>query len=336
MWRECSSVFLFFAIGASISLISQIYQVSGSLDGFLLTWVLPALPLIYLLSSSTVTLLCLAGMTWYACLLGYERLGAIPFMYLVVLLLLMPHYYKLLTTRSSSHSFYLLNWFLAISVTICLGSFTKGTSSWYEWVFLLYCLLFCIYYFIGRLEYFREKGVAANPFLFIGMMGILVILLMWSFDFLWEDFDTLSKPGDLFNDPLPYLIMIALVAVVGLAWKNAKQQNGKPDDPTGFSFALFLVLIVAMGKHHALAIIAINAWVFIIALHFIRRGSREDHLGILNFGLVVMAALAVCRFFDETIPFIWRGIFFVITGIGFFIANYLMLQKRKKIIIQAK
>ena len=55
-WRESSGVLLFFAVGTSISLISQIYQVSGSLSGFLLTWVLLTLPLIYLLISHVMSI----------------------------------------------------------------------------------------------------------------------------------------------------------------------------------------------------------------------------------------------------------------------------------------
>jgi len=79
VWRECSSVLLFFAIGVCISLISQIYQISGSMSGFLLTWMILALPLVYLLSSSTVALLCIAGLSWYACELGYfQRFATIP------------------------------------------------------------------------------------------------------------------------------------------------------------------------------------------------------------------------------------------------------------------
>ena len=36
-WRECSGVLVFLAIPATISVISQVYQVGGNLTGFLLT-----------------------------------------------------------------------------------------------------------------------------------------------------------------------------------------------------------------------------------------------------------------------------------------------------------
>jgi hypothetical protein len=57
-----------------------------------------------------------------------------------------------------------------------------------------------------------------------------------------------------------------------------------------------------------------------------------NHLGILNFGLLIVLVLALCRFFDDRIPFVWRGFFFLATGISFFAANYFLLKKRKKTI----
>jgi len=43
-WRETSGVFLFFGIGASISMVSQIYNIPGDLSNFILFWMLLALP----------------------------------------------------------------------------------------------------------------------------------------------------------------------------------------------------------------------------------------------------------------------------------------------------
>ena len=50
-WREGSTTFLTLAIGASLALISQTYQISGSFSRLLLAWTLLALPLAYLFSS---------------------------------------------------------------------------------------------------------------------------------------------------------------------------------------------------------------------------------------------------------------------------------------------
>ena len=55
-WREASSTFLFIAIGACISLLSQIYNIEGSLSGFTLMWMGLALPVIYVMRSSAASI----------------------------------------------------------------------------------------------------------------------------------------------------------------------------------------------------------------------------------------------------------------------------------------
>lgn len=106
--------------------------------------------------------------------------------------------------------------------------------------------------------------------------------------------------------------------------------NGVPDS-TAFSFALLLILLTVLPGFPRVVMFMV-CWILILALYFIRKGSRQDHFGISNVGLVILASLSICRFFDDTIPFIWRGLFFVATGAKFFIANYVMLRKRKQLI----
>ena len=331
VWIECSSLFLFFAIGASISLISQIYQVNGSLPGFLLVWVLLSLPLIYFLSSNVIALLCISAITWYVVELGYlERHTNIPFMYAVILLLLAPHYYKLY--KNSDSNFYtLLNWFGVISITVALGTFTSKGFDVGEWVFSLYCILFCIYYLIGRLPFFESKRLFSNPFLITGTLGIIVTLLTWSFSSLWKNYD-LPDSSQLFVGPLFYLIAIGLIIVSTLIWKSDRVQIQNRFDPMGYSFAVLLLLLIFFKEAPSVAVFIINAWIIFIAIFFIRKGSVKNHLGVVNFGLIIIALLAICRFFDDRIPFIWRGFFFLITGIAFFAGNYLLLRKRKQAI----
>ena len=70
-WRESGTAFLFFAVGASISLVSQIYNIPGNLSSFLLTWMFLCLPLIYVMRSSIASLLYLIGITYYGCETNY-------------------------------------------------------------------------------------------------------------------------------------------------------------------------------------------------------------------------------------------------------------------------
>ena len=42
----------------------------------------------------------------------------------------------------------------------------------------------------------------------------------------------------------------------------------------------------------------------------------------------IVAALAICRFFDSDLSFVARGVGFIIVGLGFLIANLLLFKRR--------
>ena len=96
-WREGIAVFIFFAVAASIAMVSQIYNIPGDMASFLLTWMLLSLPLFYLLQSSITGLLYLIGITAYAMAEGYFESGHDPvWLFWGMLMALMPYYYHLL------------------------------------------------------------------------------------------------------------------------------------------------------------------------------------------------------------------------------------------------
>src|SRR5690554_5546108 len=64
VWRESATTFLVLALGACISLISQIYHIPGNLSSFLLVWMLLVLPLLYVMQSATAALLYIVGITY--------------------------------------------------------------------------------------------------------------------------------------------------------------------------------------------------------------------------------------------------------------------------------
>jgi uncharacterized membrane protein len=80
-----------------------------------------------------------------------------------------------------------------------------------------------------------------------------------------------------------------------------------------------------------IGVLVINLWLLLVALYYIRKGSQRTHLGILNFGLLIITILAIFRFFDDTIPFVWRGIIFLLTGVGIFAANIIIIKRKKAI-----
>jgi uncharacterized membrane protein len=331
LWRESSSVFLFFAVAAGIALVSQIYQISGPLPGFIFTWLLLTAPLVYIMKSSATSLLVIATASWYGYLAGYDfsDTGENPHWYfLLFLLFLVPHYYGYVRNRRHSLFFHFHNWFLVASLIINLQTFNLVLA--FEWGFASYLALFSVFYLLGNLPFFSNFNIISNPFLVTGLLGSLLILLGWSFHFTWQDlWVSMERIGFTDITGLNYILVALLLMAVALTVYHYRQGIKTLPDPVGFSAFVFVACIIL--HQNFFSVFIINIWILLIGLYFIRRGGLQNHLGILNVGLLIILILAICRFFDDSIPFIWRGLFFVLAGAGFFAANYLMMRKRKAV-----
>ena len=91
-------------------------------------------------------------------------------------------------------------------------------------------------------------------------------------------------------------------------------------------------MIFFLGLTNSVApVVLVNLLVLLLGIFTIRLGAKADHLGVLNYGLLTITALIICRFFDSHMSFVIRGLLFVLVGAGFFLTNYLMLKKRKEI-----
>ncbi len=323
-WIESSAVFLFFAVGASIALVAQVYNIPGSQGSFLFTWMLLCFPLIYIMPSSMVSLLYIAGITAYAVEDGYGYRAADDYHYWWLFLLAVPHYLLLVKKYPGGNFTFFHHWVLPLSLTICLG--TLGTSQG-EYIFIAYMSLFGAFYLLGVSAWFNFKRIISNGYLIIGSLGTMCILLALSFKWFWEELRYGQKQ----------MLMPELIAVLGttamaifLLFKNIRSRAGQPINPMGFIFLLFIGIFF-IGLSYTLAgIILMNLLVLAAALFTMQRGHRLNSLGTLNYGLLIIAVLVVCRFFDTNISFVIRGLLFIAVGAGFFMANSRLLKKRKQ------
>ncbi|WP_430966395.1 DUF2157 domain-containing protein [Spongiimicrobium sp. 2-473A-2-J] len=326
-WRESSAAFLFFAVGASISLVSQIYHIPGNLGSFLLVWMLLCLPLIYVMQSSMASLLYLVGITYYAGEVSYWSYpSSESYFYWLLLLGVFPHYYQLIKKRAYSNFVFFHNWLIPISLTIVLGTVAEHMD---ELMFIAYFSLFGLFYLIGGMDFLTQQRLRNNSYKLLGALGTSILLLSLSFDWFWE---SLRRKEFLFNEVIiaPEFWVSAFLSVVAgvlffLQYKNKGIRKVKPFAPV---FLLF-ILTFLLGLYSPLAGVLINFYIFILGILTIREGALQNHLGILNYGLLVITALVICRFFDTDLSFVIRGILFVSVGIGFFATNYWMLKKRR-------
>lgn len=329
-WRESASSFLFFGIGASISMVSQIYNIPGNVSSFLLTWMLLALPLIYLMKSSITSLLYLMGITYYACQVGYfsQFSGAsdTPWMYWVLLALAAPHYILLLKNNTNSNFLSFHNWVIPLSVVIVLGTVMDDTHAL---MFIVYFSLLGLLYLFGHNAVFAGQKLRNNGFKIIGALGTIILMLALSFNWIWQDI----RRSDLqMNEILttPEFFFAATFSVLAALLLYAQQKDKPLSElkPLAPFFILFIITFI-IGLNFTIAVVLMNLFVLATGVLTIREGAKLDHLGILNYGLLIITALVICRFFDSNISFVIRGLLFVSVGVGFYATNYWMLKKRR-------
>ncbi len=328
-WREAGSTFLVMAIGACIALISQIYNIPGNLSSFLFTWSLLTLPVIYVMRSSVASLLYLCGITWYACETGYwgypERES---YLYWGLLILALPHYYNLYKKHSESNFFTFHNWFIPISVITVLGTMATGFE---ELMFIAYMSLFGALYQIGNTTILREQKIRNNGYLVLGSLGSVALLLGLSFDWFWEDLRTKEFSTEaLISSPEFITAVVLTLAATALLVYQKKRESPFTIKPVELVFLLFNGIFF-VGMTSPFVTILINLLVLAIGILTIREGARHNHFGILNYGLLIVTVLIICRFFDTNLSFVLRGLLFVAVGLGFFYANYWMSRRKRKV-----
>lgn len=326
-WRESASAFLFFGVGASISLVSQVYNIPGDLSSFTLTWMLICLPTVYVMNSSLTSLFFIVGITYYAVEMGYWSYPSKePYLYWLLLLFALPHYYLLFKKRAKSNFMVLHNWVVPLSILIVLGTLADKEA---ELMMIAYFSLFGLFYLIGNLDFFAQQKARSNGYKLLGSLGMIILLLALSFSEIWED---LRRQEYLFNEIIvaPEFVASAIISVLAgwMFYLYQKNKSIESIEPLAPMFMVFVVTFI-IGYHFSFAVILINLYVLALGILTIRDGAEKNHLGILNYGLAIIAILVICRFFDTDLSFVIRGILFMLVGVGFFATNYWMLKKRK-------
>ncbi len=332
-WRESSSVFLFFAIGASISLIGQIYNIPGNLASFLFVWALLSLPLVYIMKSSMISILYLAGITWYACEVGYfgifwRKKSLVNYHYWGLLLLIAPYYYSLIKNSPKSNTLTFLHWIVPISIVIAFGTTSKGNG---YFTTLAYFCLFNFFYLLGNLPAFSLEGKLGNSYFKIGSIGMIVMLVGLSFGDSWSELTNDESYFEYIFLANTFWASILLIIGCGILLYQKIQKQGiselKPKEP---AFLLIAVLFLVGLSFTSVSAIFVNVFILALGIITTKLGADKDDLRTMNYGMLIISALIICRFLDSDLDFVIRGIGFIMLGAGFFATNFWMMKRKKK------
>lgn len=327
-WREAVSVILTFAIATSISVVSQVYNIHGNLERFLLAWTALTLPIIYVMKSSMASLLFWIGITWYATEAGFGLFKANhpPSYYWPLALAAFPYYIMLIRRRPDANSISFHSWIIGISVTIvlALGDYNDGE----DLLIPAYITLFSAFMLIGQLPYFAGRRLIANAWLIGGSAGTIILLLFMTFE--WPDLTGKSAEWwistPLFTWIFLFVIASVLLYIVGnkIGFRNVLSKS--------YTFLILLILFVIGLSEPLISRGLTNILILALGVYTIREGALADKLWKMNYGLLILSILIACRFFDTDMSFVVRGLLFVGIGVGFFGMNYYMVRKRKAVV----
>ncbi len=314
-WRESSATFLVLAIGASISLVSQTYHVAGTMPSFFSSWLLLALPVVYLMRSSMASLmfflgiLCLSFCTWDS---WSSPVLQMPFIFLVAIL---PHY--ILQCKRDPHNSFTLfhHWLVPLTTMNVLIGFLSVI--WESYLIAIPgAALLSIFFMIGQLDYFAALKTRYNGYKVIGLLVSLWVLFFYSFGFVWEEFGLLPamQNGSI---PLANMVLIGSLIIAALLFLYNKVRYGKDKlHPIDFWFIPFGVMIL-LGQGAVL----VNLLLLAIGIWCIIEGSKRMNLGNFNLGLLTIMLLVGLRFVEYDASFVVRGVVFITMGICFLCAN---------------
>jgi uncharacterized membrane protein len=328
-WREASSTFLALSIGASIALIGQTYNIPGNLAGFLFTWLLLGLPLVYLHRSTMVLVLYLVGAVSWA--ISAQAQGDHAVWYWLFLGGVLPAIAQLQNRHRSKPRTALVLWFFALTLCVGLGVALEKVLPGL-WI-VAYAALFACFCLLGRGERFADTP--GQPLLVVGRVGTVVLALLLTFDHWWRRIGfSHYRSGD--TGYLEWLGIQDYVLVLGLLGAVVVLMVGvfrSKEHMIFFWVASPLIACICygamgLGIPEALPLVAFNAYLLVLGVSLLYAGVREGSLGLANGGMGVLALLFTVRFFDSDLSIMMRGVAFIVMGAGFLIFNLWLSRKR--------
>jgi len=323
-WLETTAVFWTLMIGASISLIAQIYHISGDFNRFLITWLLLALPVIYLMRSSLTAILYIIGVFIYGLRINFWHSTANIYAFSGLFLLILPYYIYLIRKQKDQNALSFMHWFLTLTILFNFYHYYHNQS---HLIFLGYATLFSIFYMISNRSYFSGQKLYKNAYKLTGILGASLLLIFLSFKTIWQQIIKNSVTDSL--NSLAYVITLLLLLTAGALLFFLRKKSQKIQ-VFAYMFIWISLNYLAGYINPVIPFILINLSVLFLGIYYILKGQKLQSLWHANFGLILISSLIISRFFDVKMSFTTRGLLFLLVGAGFFVANYRLLKKQKQ------
>jgi uncharacterized membrane protein len=328
-WREGVGTAQTLAIGSSIAMVAQTYNIGGRFDEFMLTWSLLALPVAYLLRSTLPALLYLVGIVVWTGSVTYRTSSGL--WYFPLLFAALPYLWWTARTNRYHPRPVLFAWVLAITVCVGTGFAAERVCGELDAWPVLFSGLFAVLYLAGARWWGEASAAWQRPFQNVGALGAVGIALLLSFGDTWSH----AVWPDYWKDVTSLqawlqLITAAIFPVAALfLWVQSWSRKAWGEIMLGAVSALAIVGWIAHMAHNvAISAVLFNLYLFFLGIGTLVIGFRGRRLGTVNAGMAVLAAVILCRFFDSDLNFLVRGVAFIVIGIGFLVTNMVLLRRK--------
>lgn len=336
-WRETAAILNIAAIGTAIALVSQTYQIQGDFARFILVWMLLALPIVYLFGTGIGLSAYFAGVTVWVM---SSKNGSFLFgadandLWVWVLLLLgLPAFFFLWKRNRNGYATLLALTSLAVAAAFSLGQTDDiGAQSFWRCSFASY---WTVIYLVGVVAFSDWRPRRPHPFVAIGWIGILSLTVMLSFREFWRTHQW-QNAVDLTPRHYPDLLAggiqaaWVLAAILFGAYALWKRRNANLA-PAVFAPVTIAAWCIAKSSGNSLApSLVMNGFMLALGVFTLLRGIRAGRVFEANLGMLVIAILAVARFFDNDIEFVVRGIAFIAIGLGFLVTNLVVFKRKAR------
>ena len=336
-WREVVAIFDVAAVATAISLISQTYQIQGSFDDFMKVWLLLSIPIVYLLRTTLGAIVYVIGaLVWvdsrWGFIFGHTES---PMLFWGFLLLVIPYFLIRYRQDRYSRETAALAIVLALASVVGLGITAEFTKS--DLGNVAFAGLFTSIYLAG-MKFFPRADERLPALALIGGIGLGVTAIVLSFEPLWHmTRDTpWGQRSGAGNIGLALELLFPLIAICLAAWEFFRKQRRFSLSAAALPVVVALAWEVANLCEYSntstncsfAAATILNCYTLLLGIDILARGIRSNSIARANFGLVLIAALAVSRFFDSDLSFVTRGVGFILVGAGFLFANIMLFKKR--------
>jgi uncharacterized membrane protein len=329
--RESAGIFHSLAVGASISLIGQTYHIPSNVPGFMLSWSLLILPLVFLLRSTGAYLIYLTLACGWSCVAQETYGQAVGFW-----LLMLPAIVRLYTmVRHNRHAPDTLLSFLGLLLALCISTgITFERTIPGLWI-IAYSALLSTSGLLGLRLYDEAEGWI-NPPKTIGVVGMILLTYLFTWPDMWSGIGWNDIRSGWHHKTWGIWVDSGITLTFLSGWLVTAINTFRRDSLETITLASFPILgtvcffIGSSGAcPHILNAIIFNAFMLFLGIMYIVTGCRNAKLRKVNGGMAILSLLLITRFFDGDFGFLARGITFITLGVCFLIVN-LALARRKK------